>query len=112
MLSASRFRTVTAEPGGRGEAAVSHRTRFEFMQTRAKARESTSTESSALRRIFLQTKCVVPRASLSLRMRRGWRVLGGQRVAWLARSASITAAEMTMRPRKRSAGSSFVFTHS
>ena len=41
-----------------------------------------------------------------------WRVLGSQRVAWLARSASITAAEMTMRPRKRSAGSSFVFTHS
>ena len=70
MLSASRFRTVTAEPGGRGEAAVSHRTRFEFMQTRAKARESTSTESSALRRILLQTKCVVPRASQSRRMRR------------------------------------------
>ena len=40
------------------------------------------------------------------------RVQCGQRVVWSESSASITAAEMTMRPRKCSAGSSFVFTHS
>lgn len=35
-----------------------------------------------------------------------------QRPVLLARSASITAAEITMRPPKRNAGSSFVLTHS